>query len=377
VEYRNEEYRVIDDADELSPARSRVIVDGSVSYGFADGPQFSLSTRWRSLYNDTQRTSLTLAGNQRIGDTGSLSVRMGPEWQDGTMTWRGAIFLRVFPGSGQVATSVNYDLTDGPATVSVYPQGGSGLRRFRWNGQVRGFDNTAGSAESVSARLGYEAYRWEVAATPRAIRDVDSGETEAQSTFQGATALVFAGRSVSISRPVRSSFAIFVARDTVAGNEIGIQPVGDDYRAIIGRLPGVVPDLRSYRPNLINLDGTGLPEGLSLGETTYRFDPVYGAGYRIVVGSEATVYVTGTLVDRLNRNPGLAFGIATAADGAETLFFSDETGYFEIHELKPGTYTLLVDADGRRYTTEIDIAADSRGRIELGPVVIDDEGAEE
>ena len=100
VEYRTEEYRLIDDAEELAASRSRVIVDGSVSYGFADGPQFTLSTRWRSLYNDTQRTSLSLAGNQRIGDSGSLSFRMGPEWQDGTMSWRGAIFLRVFPGSG-------------------------------------------------------------------------------------------------------------------------------------------------------------------------------------------------------------------------------------------------------------------------------------
>jgi outer membrane usher protein len=369
VEYYDPNYRLLEDDDDVPASRTQLMVNGSVGHELEQGPRLSLSARWRRLYSGADRTALAFSVNQAIGTSGSFSFRIGPEWQDGTVRWSGGIFLRVYPGSGQVATAVNYNLTNGPASVSFYPQSTPGITRFNWNAQVTGFDRSTGASENATARLGYQAYRWRAAAAPGMSYDVETGDTEVYSTFEGATALVFAGRSVSISSPVRGAFAIFVPRETVQGYRIGVQPVGDDYRAVIDRLAGVIPDLRSYRSNVVTLDGTSLPDGLSLGGASYQFDPLQNAGYRIVVGSEATVYVTGILVDQLNRNPGLAFGLARGENEDEVMFFSDESGYFEIHDLRPGRYTLFVDAD-REYSAEIVIPPDTVGQLDLGPVVI-------
>ncbi|MFW5642868.1 MAG: hypothetical protein ACOCYQ_02475 [Alkalispirochaeta sp.] len=371
-EYLGEKYRYLTDEDGASVARTRIGVSASVGYAFDKGPSFYLSGQWQERYGGSQRTSVSLGGNQKIGGSGALSFRLGPEWINETMRWTGAIYLRIFPGGGQVATSVTYDVTEGPAAVSLYPQPGDGVSRFGWNAQFSGFDQEPGRVDAARAQLGYEAYRWRVTAAPRVSRDVESDELDAAATFEGAAAVVFAGSSVSVTKPVQSGFVIFTPRSTIDGYRIGIQPQGDDYQAVIGRIPGVIPTLRAYQSNLISLDGTALPDGLSLGETTYRFDPVLNAGYRVVVGSLATVYVTGTLVDELNRNPGLAFGLATDETGTEVPFFSDETGYFEIHGLTPGRYTLDIDADGRRYTAEIAIDEDVQGLVDLGPVVINE-----
>ncbi len=203
--------------------------------------------------------------------------------------------------------------------------------------------------------------------------DLETGEAQTRATLDAASAVVFAGRSVAISTPVRGGFALFVPRSTIAGHDVGVQPVGDDYRSKVGTMPGVISSLRPYRPNVIALDGTSLPEGLSLGRSSYLFHPVEGAGYRVVIGSEATVYVTGILVDRFNRHLGLAVGRAVDASGREQLFFTDESGYFEIHELQPGRYRLVIGKE-QSYAAQIEIPSGQSGHVPLGPVVAEREG---
>ncbi len=99
-ELYGEGYRFLDDEGDLPPSRPQRVLYGTVGYEIEEGPRFSLSARWRTPYDGSERTSAVLSVHQGIGRAGSLSARIGPEWQDGTIRGAGQFSCDLPPGRG-------------------------------------------------------------------------------------------------------------------------------------------------------------------------------------------------------------------------------------------------------------------------------------
>jgi outer membrane usher protein len=186
-----------------------------------------------------------------------------------------------------------------------------------------------------------------------------------------ASAIVFAGGKVAISRPVREGFAIVSRHPSLAGKKILVDPVESGVRARTDALgAAVVPDLPSYSRTSVYVDVVDLPLGYDLGSGQFGFRAPLYSGYDVTVGSGASVTMIG-MVYRANGDPVSLVGgslVPLASPDAEPIpVFTNRTGRLVGIGLKPGKYrlTLLTDPP---FTTEIDIPAGSEGLVNLGDI---------
>ena len=194
------------------------------------------------------------------------------------------------------------------------------------------------------------------------------------STVRLASSLVFAGRAVAFSRPVRDSFAIVGTHPTLDGRKLRLSPSpkGDlAWTDWLGK--AVIPDLGLYNTRILNYSVDELPLGYDLGAGTFFVAPPLGAGYSIQVGSGAVVTVIGVLSDQLTKLPiELTSGTASAKNnsGAEPVeFFTNRTGKFVLSGVAEGEYVIELNTSPvRRFTLRI--PADSTTLYRVGTIEV-------
>ncbi|PSR19368.1 fimbrial biogenesis outer membrane usher protein [filamentous cyanobacterium CCP3] len=157
------------------------------------------------------------------------------------------------------------------------------------------------------------------------------------------TALVFADGVFGWSRPIDNSFAIITRRGTAQDQLVQINPssFGDIARAdALG--PAVVP-LSPYNLTTLSVNAPDLPLGSDLGPASYALFPTYRSGTVIRVGSEATVFLRGVLVDEQGNPLALQQGrIVSLSDPnwPDAELITNRTGRFATEGLKPGRYEI-------------------------------------
>jgi len=191
------------------------------------------------------------------------------------------------------------------------------------------------------------------------------------STINFNSALVLAGSTLAITRPVYDSFIIFKPSETFKQYSIGINPEGKSYAALLhGRGNAVLPDLYSYRNSLILLEAIDLPIGYDLGESAYTFTPTYKSGTVITVGSSAVIFAGGIMIDENGLPRKLSPFSVRALDQEnieERMFFTNRDGYFEIYGLTSGQWIIEL-IENRDYQAVITIPGDTTGYFELSNV---------
>ena len=205
-----------------------------------------------------------------------------------------------------------------------------------------------------SGNVTYYGGRGEVTArhdivTPYGNTGDSSNATESRSELRFASAMVYAGGHVALSRPVSNSFAIFAPDASIRDYPVGINPQGRrseerTYEATTnGWGPVVLPDLTPYLYRTVQVDASGLPPGFDAGDSTYTFYPTYRRGTFVRLGSDANVLLDGTLQYKDETPVALQAGsmsLVGQPDAAPETFFTNRAGRFRIEKLKPGHYVM-------------------------------------
>lgn len=198
-----------------------------------------------------------------------------------------------------------------------------------------------------------------------------SGLYERRTSLRLASALVFAGGELALSRPVTESFAVVAPHESLAGRTIGIDRSAAGSQARIDRFgAAVLPNLIPYQVRAVSIDAPDLPPGFDLGEELFELRPRYRSGLLVRVGTSATVAARGVLRDAAGEPLALEGGVATALDGSESfVFFTNRTGRFSLAGLRPGRYELRLHSAPQR-TVSVEIPQDAAGLYELGALTL-------
>jgi outer membrane usher protein len=146
---------------------------------------------------------------------------------------------------------------------------------------------------------------------------------------------------------------------------------GGDYEARADFFgPGVMPELTSYRFYDLHLALPGNRPGFQLQRENYTLLPTYKSGFRIPVGTDATVFARGTLLGADSQLVALRSGEVrslTEPQAEPRILFTNRGGRFGLEGLKPGRYLLQLFGN-ERDRFEFEIPERSLGMVELGAV---------
>ncbi|TVQ23800.1 MAG: hypothetical protein EA383_13315 [Spirochaetaceae bacterium] len=174
------------------------------------------------------------------------------------------------------------------------------------------------------------------------------------------TAAVFADGAFAMTRPVGDSFVIISTADHVSENTFRVRRGGGPDRDLYIQDESVFfGGVRSHVPQQINLEMEEFDPSIDVDELSYVIRPTYRSGIHLVIDPVRRVQARGVLLDAGGNPVTLTVGSASARvespadDAAPTttsetsplVFFTDETGYFELYDLLPGSYELRVGTE--------------------------------
>lgn len=191
---------------------------------------------------------------------------------------------------------------------------------------------------------------------------------------QVGTAVAYADGTFAIGRPITDSFVMASPHEDLAGERVAL---GSSVRAgspeaTSGALgPALSSRLSSYNRQTIAYDLVGGNAGIDIGTGVETVLPPYRSGYRLTVGSGATVTAYGFL-NLPSGRAKLQGGTVSSTDDAEfeaQPFFTNSVGRFAVMGLRPGfTYQVRLFGESGAFT--IDVPENSESLLQLNEVVI-------
>lgn len=326
---------------------------------------YQLATRYTQQWSPT--VALGIGGRYKIGRgaqpddwnyTMSLekklsdSVYISANLEQRSVEGYGAfLYLSWTPRSSRHSVNGSYDsFSDTARTDWNYAQEGRAKSISASASVVRAKDRYAGSGgityfdERAEVRASHDIV------TPFGNKNSSLVTTESFSELRFASAIVYSGGHVALSRPIGNSFVIFAPDPSIENYPIGINPQGRrseerTYEATTDNWgPVVLPDLTPYLYRTVRVDASEVPPGFDAGDSTYTFYPTYRSGAFVRLGSDANVLLDGMLQyadmtpAALQAGSIRLAGPSNAAD-SET-FFTNRDGRFRIEKLKPGQYVM-------------------------------------
>lgn len=357
----------------LSQSPFKWIFRGAVSQALPEHIGVNLGLDYSLPWSGAPSYAGTAIVSAPIANGVSLSVTAGASYTPGGQpVWSGGISI-ISSGRSAAVTSANQSLTDPSAQMSVSfrpPQ----LPGLSVDGTVSGPPGIPGQPTSASATVHYLGNRFRASVGHTISDDGLSNPTTVtnHSFLRFGSAVVYADGVFGVSRPVYDDFAIFVPRAPLRKVPIDVNPALGSYQARSDFLgDAVLPDLSSYTNTLARVEVPNAPIGYDLGNTLYLLSLPYRSGAIVHVGTSATVYVKGTIVDAAGKPVPLVAGslASKGTSGPPEPFFTDESGQFEAYRLTPGTYTLTLSA-GHWAPVTVKIREGASGLYELGTITV-------
>lgn len=254
--------------------------------------------------------------------------------------------------------------------------------RLTWNYSAlnpsQGFDGSVGfnsksDRNSLSGKLKYKGYRgtWQLDQSIEMERESQKlTQSSTQLTF--GTAFVFVDGHWGISRPVTDSFALLVPHPKLKGQMIGVNPDGiGNYQAQVDRFgPAVMSNLRSYQLSTLRVNAPDLPIGYEIGPQVHYIAPTYKSGTLIQVGSDASVFLKGRLVDSQGEAIALQAGEVQSLSDSNwktVTIFTNKAGKFALEGFKPGKYMIRLYTD-KPQVAHFTIPNAQEGIYDVGPL---------
>ncbi|WP_435804826.1 fimbria/pilus outer membrane usher protein [Shewanella psychromarinicola] len=348
--------------------------------------------RYSQSITQALRVSLTVNyvdSYQKQGDYWTISPALSGDLFDTPASWSirlthkdrqvdsnefNALFTLSWPfgGYSRVISSYSSDMEDLQTEYSYL----KGIGKTGGVNMFIGGQRTSDTDANLEAGIDYSANRYNLNLqhTSR-VNDLSNNESSHFSRAELASALVFSGANVAISRPIGDSFAIIQPYSNLANNRIDVDISDEGSRVYTDGLGAmVVPDLPAYSEQLISYEVTDLPPGYDLGDGVFALNPGYKQGYSLKVGSDAIITAMGSLFDKQTGEPiSLLAGqaISQTDENFEALdFFTNRSGRFAISGLKPGSYLLKLNSKNVR-TYQLVISDDSKALLRLGNLYVD------
>jgi outer membrane usher protein len=227
------------------------------------------------------------------------------------------------------------------------------------------------NADAFTGRLSYRGYRGSLELSQDALFS-RNGQIRNTTRLDFGTSLVFADGYFGISRPVSGSFVLAVPHPTLQGRVIGINPsgIGGNAAQIDWAGLAVLPDLSPYQVSQVRIDAPDLPVGYDLGASSYNVLPTYKSGTVIQIGTDATIFLRGTLRNSKDEPLSLLTGeIVSISDPnwKPLQLFTNRAGKFALTGIKSGRYELKLYSDPPVVFT-VDIPEGKTGIYDLGIV---------
>ena len=223
---------------------------------------------------------------------------------------------------------------------------------------------------NLTGRLSYTGYYFNWDLSNDAVFTVDGdGGISNTSKLSLATALVFADGHFGWSRPINDSFALVIPKDSVRDQEIVINPSINGSIARLDRFGfAVVPNLSPYNLSTLIIDAPNLPVGMDLGNRAITILPTYRSGTLVEVGTDATVFLRGILLNANGEPVSLQSGqIVSISDSnfPVVTLFTNRSGRFATAGLKPGRYQIKLFTNPPA-EMEFEIPANATGIYDTG-----------
>lgn len=195
-----------------------------------------------------------------------------------------------------------------------------------------------------------------------------------QASLQLGSSIAFAGGAFAIGRPIQDSFVIATPHVAMANERVVIgRSIHDErYDATSGSLgPALSSSLISYSRQGIFYDLVGGARGADIGSGAETLEPPYRSGYRLIVGTGATVTAVGYL-NLDGARAELVSGTISSPDDAEFQqqpFFTNSIGRFAIVGLRPNaTYEVRLFETGLVY--KFKVPQDSESILQMGDIML-------
>ncbi|MBD2136251.1 fimbria/pilus outer membrane usher protein [Anabaena sp. FACHB-1237] len=227
---------------------------------------------------------------------------------------------------------------------------------------------------NLSGRSSYTGYRFTWNLAHDTVFGLNRDQAIANTTkLSFGTALVFADGHFGWSRPLNNSFALVIPKDSLRGQEIGINPSSGGYTTRIDNLGfGVVPNLSPYNTSTVIIDAPNLPVGIDLGDRTIKILPTYSSGTLVRVGTDATVFLRGVLLNSDGQPISLQSAqIVSVGDRnwQPVTIFTNRAGKFATLGLKPGRYEIRLFTNPPM-VIPFAIPSDAKGIYDIGTLKI-------
>lgn len=195
-----------------------------------------------------------------------------------------------------------------------------------------------------------------------------------QANLQLGSSIAFAGGAFAIGRPIQDSFVIASPHAAVAETRVVVGRSINEarYDAVSGFLGAALGGrLTSYSRQNLFYDLAGGAGGADIGSGLESVEPPYRSGYRLVVGSGATVTAVGYLNLGEGRAP-LVSGMISSKDDADfetQPFFTNSAGRFAIIGLRPGaTYEVRLFETGLVYS--FSVPENGESLLQMGEILL-------
>lgn len=226
------------------------------------------------------------------------------------------------------------------------------------------------SNQTLSGDLRYINNRFDAEViTNRLVSTEPGGETRQESLWRLSTMVGYADGTFGIGRSAREGFIIATRHPTLKRAQLSLTDSSGYPVARSGWFgPPLVGIDRAYGLRRYEIEVDPLPPGYDLGSGLINAFPGFGDGYRMMVGSEASLTARGVLMS--DTGPvALVGGVIQAVDepidAAGKPFFTNRSGRFIADGLAPGRYQLMV---GGESLGEFVIPQNVEGIVDVGEI---------
>ncbi|MBW8296714.1 hypothetical protein [Sphingopyxis sp.] len=238
-----------------------------------------------------------------------------------------------------------------------------------WGGRAslqRDADGLSGSGE-----FGYNHNRAALFVRYDATSSPGLRQVTQRASITASTQIVMAGGRLAVGRPVGPNFVIAYPH---AGLKSRVEIAqGVELEAAQSRSGAWGPALASastpYSVRRLTVRAPDAPAGYDLGQGYYHVEPGIASGFKIQVGSDASLTAMGLMQTATGEPIALLAGSIQSLDApgaAPVLFFTNAAGRFVAIGLLPGRHRVNLGAG--QFTAEFTLAAGDGNVIKLGTV---------
>lgn len=364
AEYWDRNFQAVDLPATANPYRTRLGI--SLGHDFAGEVFANLDFRYAQPWTGPDYTSLrflvgwhptselnltaeTAYENPVTSNGGHLVFRLALNWQMDLLQ----------------SASANLDSGEQLARLSYNRRSGEGAGSYAVTGSVE--NSRANTAVNASADL----------LTSQAELGLDQISTfanasrtslDSRTLLRFGTSVAYADGIASLGRPIYDSFAIVTPNKSLKNASVVVDPVADGEAAETSLLGAAIqPDLASYSERTIRVEAPDAPAQVDLGKGAFRVMPAYRSGYRLEVGSDYSMSVSGRLFDATGDPLSLSPGTAVEDGGTQSVeMFTGRDGHFSVAGLRPGHWRLRMQDGDAVLVYGFQISADAEINTRLG-----------